>query len=200
MSDAASNEGSFSHNHYLIRSKLLRLFGGAFHVYDGDGGLGLYTDQKRFRLKEDLRVYADESKAEELLRINTQSVFDISGAYDVTDSRTEERVGTLQRRGLASFLRDQWEVLDASGNPLATLQEDSMAKALVRRLLGEWSFFMPQRYHLEVGGRTVATFRQRFNPIVLKLEVDFSGDTENALDRRLGLAAAILLNAIEGRQ
>jgi uncharacterized protein YxjI len=200
MTDATSNKGSFSHDHYLIRSKLFRLFGGAFHVYDGDGGLVLYTDQKRFRLKEDLRVYADESKAEELLRINTQSVFDISGAYDVSDSRAGERVGTLQRRGLASFLRDRWDVLDASGEHLGTLQEDSMAKALFRRLLGDWSFFMPQRYHLEVAGQTVATYRQRFNPIILKLEVDFSGDSDNRLDRRLGLAAAILLNAIEGRQ
>lgn len=200
MPEATSDTERFAHQHYLVRSKLLRIFGGAFHVYTHSSALALYTDQRRFRLKEDLRVYADESKAEELLRINTQSVFDISGAYDVTDSQTGERVGTLQRRGLASFLRDQWDVLDASGSGLGTLQEDSMAKAVLRRLLGEWSFFMPQRYHLEVRGRTVATYRQRFNPIILKLEVDFAGDAENHLDRRLGLAAAILLNAIEGRQ
>ena len=200
MSHGSLNSGPFSHDRYMVRSKLFRLFGGAFHVYTEGGELALYTDQRRFRLKEDLRVYADESKSEELLRINTQSVFDISGAYDVTDSRSQERVGTLQRRGLASFVRDQWDVLDASGEPLGSLQEDSMAKALLRRLLGDLSLVMPQRYHLEAGGRTVATYRQRFNPVILKLEVDFSSDTDNVLDRRLGLAAAILLNAIEGRQ
>ncbi len=200
MVEASSDSEQFAQPHYVVRSKLLRLFGGAFHVYTGNGELALYTDQKRFRLKEDLRIYADESKAEELLRINTQSIFDISGAYDVTDSRTGERVGTLQRRGLASFMRDQWDVLDAEGNPLGELKEDSMVKALVRRFIEAAAFLMPQRYHLEVGGRTVATFQQRFNPIIFKLDVDFSADEERVLDRRLGLAAAILLNAIEGRQ
>jgi len=190
----------FSHDHYTVRSKLLRIFGGAFHVYTRDGELALYTDQRRFRLKEDLRVYGDEAKSEELLRINTQSIFDISGAYDVTDSRSGERVGTLQRRGLASFMRDQWDLLDAEGNPLGELKEDSMVKALVRRFIEAAALVMPQRYHLEVGGRTVATFRQRFNPIIFKLDVDFSADTERVVERRLGLAAAILLNAIEGRQ
>ena len=198
MSQATTDP--FSHDHYTVRSKLLRIFGGAFHVYTPDGELALYTDQRRFRLKEDLRVYGDEAKSEELLRINTQSIFDISGAYDVTDSRSSERAGTLQRRGLASFMRDQWDLLDAEGNPLGELKEDSMVKALVRRFIEAAALVMPQRYHLEVGGRTVATLRQRLNPIIFKLDVDFSADTERLLDRRLGLAAAILLNAIEGRQ
>jgi hypothetical protein len=45
----------------------------------------------------------------------------------------------------------------------------------------------------------VVTFRQNFNPFVKKLAVRFT-DGEHVLDRRLGLAAAVLLLAIEGRQ
>lgn len=43
-------------------------------------------------------------------------------------------------------------------------------------------------------------FKQNFNPFVTKLSLDFSTDTERRLDRRLGLAAAVLLCAIEGKE
>ena len=51
-----------------------------------------------------------------------------------------------------------------------------------------------------MAGQKVATVRQNFNPFVLKLTVDFSLDRNGLLDRRLGLAAVILLCAVEGRQ
>jgi uncharacterized protein YxjI len=191
----------FTHDRYTVRTKVFRIFGGAFHVYDDEGNLVLYFEQKRFKLKEDIRLYPDESMSNELLRISTQSIFDIAGAYDVQDSVSGERVGTLKRAGLSStFMRDQWQVFDGAGNEIGQLQEDSMVKALVRKWVENASFLMPQKYHLTIGGQTVATFKQRFNPIILKLDVDFSHDPQQQLDRRLGLAAAVLLSAIEGRQ
>jgi uncharacterized protein YxjI len=191
----------FQRPYYTIRSKFFRIFGDAFHLYDDQGDLVLYSEMKRFRLREDIRLYADESMNDELLRINTRSIFDFSGAYDVVDSRTEERVGTLRRSGFkSSFLQDHWTILDPEGNEIGTLEEDSMVKALVRRYLEILSIFLPQRYHASLNGRTVASYQQRFNPVILKLDLDFSADPEQQLDRRLGLAAGVLLSAIEGRQ
>jgi uncharacterized protein YxjI len=191
----------FQHPHYTIRSKFFRLFGDAFHIYDAQGNLRLYSNMKRFRLREDIRLYADESMRDELLRINTRSIFDFSGAYDVVDSRTDERVGTLRRAGLkSSFLQDHWSILNSDGNDIGTLEEDSMLKALARRYLEILSIFLPQRYHASLNGRTVARYQQRFNPVILKLDLDFSADPDQQLDRRLGLATGVLLSAIEGRQ
>jgi len=191
----------FSHEHYVIRSQFFRLFGGAFHIYASDGALVLYSDQKRFRLKEDIRLYDDESKSTELLRISTQSVFDISGAYDVHDSATGELVGTLKREGLSStFLRDHWRVLDAGGSEVGQIIEDSTLKALARRFVDLVALILPQHYHAEVNGRTAAVYRQRFNPVIFKLEVDLSGDPGETFDRRLALAAGVLFSAVEGRQ
>lgn len=199
--DGMDDRARFEHARYTVRAKILRIFGGAFHIYGPDGALALYTEQKRFRLKEDIRLYADESMRRELLRISTQSVFDLAGAYDVRDSVTGERVGTLKRSAVSStFVRDHWSILDGEGNAIGELQEDSTLKALVRRYVDIVALFMPQRYHMTLGGQAVAHFRQRFNPLVLKLEVDFSPDPGARLDRRLGLAAAVLLSAIEGRQ
>jgi uncharacterized protein YxjI len=201
MNTAQDHGVRFSHPRYTIRSKFFRLFGGAFHIYDDQGNLVLYSDMKRFRLKEDIRLYDDERKTTELLRISTRSIFDFSGAYDVHDALAGEHVGTLQRQGLSStFLRDQWTVRDGNGAELGSIIEDSACKALVRRYVDAVAFLLPQRYHVEIGGRTVAVFSQRFNPLILKLDVDFSGDPQRLLDRRLALAAGVLFSAIEGRQ
>jgi hypothetical protein len=46
----------------------------------------------------------------------------------------------------------------------------------------------------------VVDLRQRFNPFVYNLEIDFRENTNNAFDMRMGFAAASLIAAIEGRQ
>ena len=51
-----------------------------------------------------------------------------------------------------------------------------------------------------MGTQTVATYQQNFNPFVQKIAIDFTHDTGGKLDPRLGLAASVLLCAIEGRQ
>lgn len=196
----------FSHKRYTIRRKVFRLFGGAFHLYDGDGNLALYSNMKRFRIREDIRLYTDESQSTELLRIATRSIFDFAGAYDVHDSQSGEHVGTLRRAGLRSaFMRDHWTLLAPDGREIGTLQEDSMLKALLRRYIEYLAVFLPQRYHATLTGESgiehpVADYRQRFNPFILKLDVDFEDDPQGRFDRRLALAAGVLLTAIEGRQ
>jgi hypothetical protein len=98
---------------------------------------------------------------------------------------------------MKSILRDQWLLMDAQGTTIGQIDEDSMMFALLRRFL---SNLIPQAYTFTVNGSQVATFRQRFNLFVHKFDVDFSPDTQGLLDRRLGMAAVVLLLAIEGRQ
>jgi hypothetical protein len=95
-------------------------------------------------------------------------------------------------------LRDEWEVLDANDNVIGKLFEDSVGLALLRRfLLGSW---LPQNYDITVGDERVADLKQRFNLFRYELDVDFRMDTSQRLDHRLGLAAGILLAAVEGKQ
>ena len=51
-----------------------------------------------------------------------------------------------------------------------------------------------------MNGVIVGSFYQNFNPFVVKLNLDFSLDNGNLLDKRLGLAAGVLLCAIDGKQ
>ena len=185
---------------YILRKKVFKIFGDAFHIYDPDGEVVLYSKLKAFKLKEDIRLYTDESMDTEVLRIRTKSIWDISGTYDVFDPIADETVGALRRKGLKSLLKDEWVFLDANGNELGLIKEDSTLKAIVRRVVDDLAFLMPQAFHAEVHGQRVALYKQNFNPFIKKIAIDFTPDTGNVLDPRLGLAAAVLLCAIEGKQ
>jgi uncharacterized protein YxjI len=186
----------FQHNQYQLKRQVFALTG-KFRFYDPLGNLVMYSEQKMFRLREDIRVYSDESKSQEVLMIKARQIIDFSAAYDVVDSISNQKVGVLRRKGLQSMLRDEWEILDVNDNRIGTLFEDSMGMALLRRFL---SNLIPQNYDIVIGSSRVADLKQNFNPFTYHLSMDFSMDTSRLLDRRVGIAAGILLAAIEGRQ
>ena len=187
------------HDHYWIRRKALKLFGGSFHVYDSKDNLVLFSSQKAFKLKEDIRVFSDESMNEERLTIKARSILDFGAAYDVVDGASGEKRGAFRRKGLKSILKDTWEMLDNNDNPIAKLAEDSGCLALVRRM-GGIGGLIPQSFYLEIDGKRAASYRQRFNPFISKMDVNLEKGARDILDPRMGLAAGILLVAIEGRQ
>lgn len=81
----------FQLDRYLIRRHVFKVLGAGFHVYDGSGSLVAYSRQKAFKLKEDIRVYADATMQQELLRIAARQVIDFSAAYDVIDGGRRSR-------------------------------------------------------------------------------------------------------------
>jgi uncharacterized protein YxjI len=182
---------------YLLKRQAIALTG-KFRFYDPAGRLVMFSEQKMFRLREDIRVYDAEDKSHEVLSIKARQIMDFSAAYDVVDTDMNQKVGVLRRKGLRSLLRDEWEVLDANDRVIGQLFEDSIPLALLRRLLlGSW---LPQNYDLTMDGTRVADLKQNFNLFRYELNLDFSMDTTNRLDRRVGIAAGILLAAVEGRQ
>lgn len=187
----------FQHPTYLLRRQAIALTG-KFRMYDPMGNLVMFSEQKMFRLREDIRVYSDENKTQEVLSIKARQIVDFSAAYDVIDAAYNQKVGALRRKGLSSILRDEWQVLDVNDNVVGKLFEDSVGLALLRRLL--LGSLLPQNYDMTFGETRVADLRQNFNPFRYELNLDFSMDITHLLDRRLGIAAGILLAAVEGKQ
>ena len=189
---------AFQQNEYLVRRKILTLFGAQFYIHDQQNNLIGYCKQKAFKLKEDIRIFTDESMQHELIAMKARKVLDISSAYDVYDSASQQKVGVLKRLGLKSaFLRDEWTIMDTNDAPVGSIKEDSMLLAIIRRHVTN---LVPQSYDLDLGGTIVGKARQNFNFFAPKMRCDFSADPGRKLDRRLALAAVILLMAIEGRQ
>jgi hypothetical protein len=187
----------FQFERYTLKRQVFALTG-KFRYFDPNGNLVLFSEQKMFKLREDIRVFADESKSQEVLQIKARQIIDFSAAYDVIDSAFNQKVGALRRKGMKSILRDEWEVLDSNDQVIGLLFEDSMGLAMLRRLL--LGSLLPQNYDMTIREQRAADLKQRFNPFRYELDVDFSFDTAKMLDRRVGLAAGILLAAIEGRQ
>ena len=187
----------FTANKYYAKKKLLKLFGGEVRIYDESRtNLLFFVKQKAFKLKEDITVFADESQSRPLLKIQARSILDFGATYDVTDVVTNQKVGAIRRKLLKSILRDEWAILDASDKEFGTVSEDSMLMALLRRFL---SNLIPQHFAMTVGGTQVGDLKQTWNPFVPQFNVDFSMDS-GRLDRRLGIAAVVLLQVIEGKQ
>ena len=197
----------FRHQSYTVRTKVFKLFGGSFDIYAPDGSMVLHASQKAFKLKEDIRRYSGKDKTEELLVIKARSILDFASAYDVEDSVSRQRLGALKRRGWKSMVKDEWIVMDHLDNDIGKIKEDNLWLGLLRRLMAYFVINpIPQQYHCEMNGATVCTFKQNFNPLVKKIQVEFPEGTAGGrglgprLEPRMSLAAAILLCAIEGKQ
>jgi hypothetical protein len=188
---------AFSHDQFWARRKFFSLFAPKFYLYDQQGGLIAFVKQKAFKLREDIRVYSDETMTSELLNIRARKILDWSTAYDIVDSFSGQKVGTIKRKGWKSMVRDEWVVMDANDNELGRIQEDSAMLALFRRFI---TSLIPQDYSFTLRGRHIGSAKQNLNFFLPKMTVDLSEDPSRELDRRIALAAVVLLMAIEGRQ
>jgi hypothetical protein len=187
----------FQFDKYLIRRKVIKLFGASFRVYAGEDNPILYANLKAFKLKEDIRLYTGDDMKEEILVIKARNIIDLGATYDVYETERNVKIGVLRRKGMKSLVKDEWQFLDDNDKPIGTLKEDNLAMALVRRLLIN---VIPQTYTAEINGTKVCTYKQSANPFVSKVRLDYTREAEGLLDRRLGIAAGLLLCAIEGKQ
>jgi uncharacterized protein YxjI len=189
---------------YMIRRKVFKIFGAAFHIYDPAGNVVGYCKQKAFKFKEDLRVYTDESCTTELMVIKARSILDFGATYDVTLG-TGQSLGSLRRKGMTStFLRDHWLIYTPDNRQIAEITEDGSFLAFARRFIELVAALSPQTFTIKrttggAEGQEIAKFRQHFHLFVYKLSVTVAAD-DPELDDLVILAAGCLIAAIEGRQ
>jgi hypothetical protein len=189
-------DNRFNQDIFHIRKHVLTFAGAKLEIFDAQERVIFFSKMKAFKLKEDIRIFSGEDMQEEFISIHARSAIDFSATYDVTDSKTGEKIGALRRHGMKSMLIDEWSILNSNDLQVGLIKEDNIILAILRRFIG----LIPQSFKAEMNGNKVAEFRQNLNPFVGRLNLDFTNDTSHALDRRLGLAAGILLVVIEGKQ
>ena len=191
----------FEADGYMVRQKVMKILGEEFHIYSDESMQSMigYSKMAALKLKEDIRLYSDESKSTELLIIKQQGILDFTGGFTVVDGQTGESLGTLKRKGMRSIFSDSWVLTDDNKNVIGSLGEESRGLALIRRFIPYLTILFPQRFLLRVNGAKGAVkYTQKMNPFVHKLSVD--GVKSSGVDPRIAAAAAILLIAIEGKQ
>jgi hypothetical protein len=93
-------------------------------VTDASGVSILYVHQKAFKLKEAVTVYRSEVKQTALYTIAADRVLDFNAAYLIKDG-TGREVGKLARKGRRSIWKARYDVLNAQGQSVFRVQEDS---------------------------------------------------------------------------
>ena len=161
-----------------------------------------FIRQKRMAFREDIRFFADESESQELFRIKARRVIDIGGRYDVHDAAGQP-IGVLEHQFRKSLLRSTWRVLSAADEELAVAQEKSAFLAIARRVVdflpyGEW-VPIPYDFVIHSGERELGHFTRKLLSIRDTYTLDLASDTEKRVDRRLGIALGIALDALQNR-
>ena len=183
-------------NQYLIREKFFKFFGNKFRIMDEQDKLYGFCEQKRFRIKEDIRIYDDENKNNEWLVIKQRNLVDAWGGFDIVDPRENLILGSIRRKFWKSVLRTKWELLDSDGNEIGMLIEDSLGYAIARRVL--LGILLPKKFTLWTSAdQQPITMRQKFNPLIKKLVVTIPSG--HAFDRRFIAGLAMVIAAVDGR-
>jgi len=196
---------------FLLRQKVQLVVNRYEFFLPGDdpsatGELLCFVEQKRFTFKEDIRFYTDESKQRELLRIRARQAFDPRATYDVTDD-AGRKVGEIQKVFGSSLLRSTYRLSDASGDEVAVVTEKSLPVALFRRLvdfvpyIGGLADWLPIPYHFvfKRGDQILGEHRRQAFKFRDTYTIDMTPDAKRTVDRRLVLAIAVGLDALQAR-
>jgi uncharacterized protein YxjI len=166
-----------------------------------DGRPIAFVRQKKLKLKEDIRFFAHENESAELFRIKARVWLEFSGRYDVTTPHGE-RIGMLEKVFGQSLFRSTWRILDPDGQELGIAKERSQLWAIVRRVIDAVPYgdFVPILFHFTIdeGERHLGDFTRRVG-VRDTYDLDLSGDAERTIDRRLGIALAVALDALQSR-
>ena len=196
----------FAHDAYFV-DQLIRPIANLYRIStlgpDGSspGQPLAFVRQKKLAIKEDIRFFADETEGEELFRIKARAVFEVRGRFDVTTPEGE-RIGLLEKVFGISLLRSTWRIYDANEQQVALAQEKSMPIAILRRAIDlvPYGELIPILFQFTIlmDGREVGELRRPIglrDRYILKL----GGDPDRRIDRRVAVALAIALDALQSR-
>jgi uncharacterized protein YxjI len=194
------------HDRFFLRQRIRPVINQyEFSLEEGEPPF-CFAEQKRFKFKEDIGFFADETKTTELMRLKARQRFDPAARYDVTDPEGA-RLGQIQKQFGSSLLRSTYTLYDAYGNETATAREKSLLVALVRRVagfvpyVGNFADWLPIPYSFTIArdGEPLGIHSRRRWRLHDTYDIDLTADAARTLDRRLVLALAVGLDALQAR-
>ena len=164
-----------------------------------------FVEQKRMKLKEDLRAL--HGRFEDRRGVSDQGEPGLGPPRDLRGHRPDGQPGRKARESLRQvLLRSTWRIYDTAGNELALGQERSLSVALFRRLIGLVPFIgellelLPIPYHFDYyAGEERIGGLQRILGLRDRYRLDVSGDAGRKIDRRVVLALAVGMDALQAR-
>jgi uncharacterized protein YxjI len=189
----------FAFDKYLLNQKVMSL-GGKYFVFNEAGQQLFYIDRPAFKLHAHIGIYEDETKARKLLDLRQDSAWAlINLSFTLLDEQGQV-LAQFKRQGWKSILRRTWRILDPMGNEIAMAEEDSMIKAIMRRvpyldIIGD---MMRTNFIITRNGSVIGEFIRKFT-LADKYVMDLTQDRMRSLDRRIAVALSVLLDNAESR-
>lgn len=115
--------------------KLLAL-ASQIRITDANGQMLGYVKQKMFKLKEDIRVFTDESQTNQIFGVKADRILDFSAKYNFTD-RNGNLLGSIRRKGMRSIWKAHYEICDERENLVMEIHEESAWVKVIDALVGE---------------------------------------------------------------
>lgn len=147
-----------------------------------------------------ITIYTDEARTDPVLRITQDQKFSLMRAWYTVHCPEQGPLGRYMKNYLFNWFRKQWVLFDLDGRRQMIAKEDSMILSLLRRFLGPLFGLLRTNFIFMVPGddRVIGEFNRKFS-LFDKYVLDLSADRAQQLDRRLGVALAILLDTGERR-
>lgn len=183
----------FSYPRYTIKRPFWSIFGRKFRVLAPDGRLLMFVKHPIFKLREEFKIWTDESETSALVLIKSRQIVAINHAYDIVDARTNEFLGTVQKRGLKSILRDTFEIIDQQGTVIGKVEEKGAS--ILRRFIP----LLTSKHDIELNGGVVTEIRQVFRFFVKEFTVDLTMGV-GKIDPRFSMACALLALMAESQR
>jgi hypothetical protein len=181
----------WSQTRFRIKRAFWSFFERTFRVFTLDGQLIMLVKHPLLRFREQFTVYADEAQTVPMLLVQARQVIAINFTFDVIDIASGRPLGTVQKRGMRSLMRDKFLILDPGGNQIGTMEESGAS--VLRRLFP----ILLSRHSLMLHGQEVARMRQLFRIFTKEFEVELAS---GQADPRFVLACALLALMSEARR
>lgn len=180
-----------SQSRYRIKRNFWSVFERTFRVFTLDGQLIMLIKHPMFRFREEFTVYADEAQSRPLLFIKSRQIIAINFAFEVTDVDSGQVLGSVQKRGLRSLVRDKFIVRDPDGQEIGYVEEQGAS--ILRRFFP----ILTSKHSVVLNGREAAAIRQVFRFFTKEFEVELAPGVG---DPRFVMACALLALISESRR
>lgn len=108
-----------------------------FNITDVNGNYVAYVRQKMFKLKEDVIVFNDESKSQELFQIKANKWIDFNASYSIKSLVDDKNFGRLARKGMRSIWKSQYDIVDENDEVKFQINEDNGWVKVLDGIVGE---------------------------------------------------------------
>ena len=181
----------FQQNHFFVHHARLP-WSSRLYFYDEQGRTLAFVRNTRCEWSKNLRVFTDPTLSFELMVIKPVRAAEPGSHFNVIDSVNSQAVGKVRHVPVVRLQRQEWELLGPAGDALCVIREDSALLGLMRRYLSE---SVPQSYTFSVAEGTLGSAVRAAGLFSPQMEIDFNGDCAKPIDRRLLVAALVLISA-----